>query len=45
MLPDDGPEIERRQTRRQFRNFLILIAAVLGLTLGAIAAIRYWSGP
>jgi hypothetical protein len=33
-----GPEIERRQRRREFRNFIVFLAFVFGFM-----AIAYWA--
>jgi nitrate reductase NapE component len=33
-----GPEIERRQRRREFRNFIVLVVAVFGFV-----AVAYWA--
>jgi len=30
-----GPEIERRQFRRQLRNFIVFVAVVIAASLGA----------
>jgi hypothetical protein len=42
MPRDDGSEIERKELRRQFRNFVILVAVLLGLMLLALQTIQYW---
>jgi hypothetical protein len=39
---DDGSEIERKDLRRQFRNFVILVAVLLALMLLALQTIQYW---
>jgi hypothetical protein len=41
---DEGSKIERAELRRQFRNFVIFVGVILGLTFLAIWAIRYWRG-
>jgi hypothetical protein len=40
LLDAIGPEIERREFRRQFRNFIILIAIVIAASLAAYALWR-----
>ncbi len=39
-----GPEIERRQRRRQFRDFVVLIAAVFAVMLCAYWAWKFYLG-
>jgi hypothetical protein len=40
-----GPEIERREMRRQFRNFIVFLAAVLGFFAIAYCAWRFFGSP
>jgi hypothetical protein len=40
-----GPEIERRAMRRQFRNFIVFVAILLGLMACAYGVWNYLGSP
>jgi hypothetical protein len=41
MTPDEGSKFERKQTLRQFRNFVILVVVSLGVFVLILEAINH----